>query len=177
MEAKAPGTVVAVSISSTGGVPKYPQESVTIGDLGVAGDYHSGPINRHRRDHRCRLRNQGLHQKTEPNSRQITLVAQEVLEEVSTQLGIKLKPGDLGENILVSGLDDLRQLRKGDRLMLGTDVVVEITAQNNPCNVLSVYHPAMVKETTGKRGVTAIVVRTGSVRPGDACMALDRTDI
>lgn len=178
MEAKAQGTVVAVSISSKGGVPKYPQKSLTIGDLGVEGDYHSGPINRHRRDHRCRLRNQGLHQKTEPNSRQVTLMAQEVLEEVNTQLGIMLKAGDLGENILVSGLDDLRQLRKGDRLMLGMDVVVEITGQNLPCNVLNVYHTALVKEiTVGKRGVTAIVVSTGSVRPGDVCMALGRSDI
>ena len=107
MEAKAQGAVVAVSISSDGGVPKYPQESVTIGDQGVEGDYHSGPINRHKKT-----------EPTEPNSRQITLVAQEVLEEVNTQLGIMLKAGDLGENILVSGLDDLRQLRKGDRLML-----------------------------------------------------------
>ena len=166
MEAKTQGTVVAVSISSNGGVPKYPQESVTIGDLGVEGDYHSGSINRHKKT-----------EPAEPNSRQITLVAQEVLEEVNTELGIMLKPGDLGENILVSGLDDLRQFRKGDRLMLGTDVVVEVTAQNNPCNVLSVYHPAIVKEMTGKRGVTAIVVRTGSVRPGDACMALGWSDI
>ncbi|MCL0044513.1 MOSC domain-containing protein [Dehalococcoidia bacterium] len=166
MEAKAQGTVVAVSMSPNGGVPKYPQASVTIGDLGVDGDYHSGPINRHKKT-----------EPPEPNSRQITLVAHEVLEEVNTQLGIMLKPGDLGENILVSGLDDLRQLRKGDRIMLGTDVVLEITAQNNPCNVLSVYHPAIVKKTTGRRGVTAIVLRTGSVRPGDPCMALGRSDI
>ena len=166
MQAKAQGTVVAVSMSSNGGVPKYPQESVTIGDLGIEGDYHSGPINRHKKT-----------EPTEPNSRQITLVAHEVLEQVNAQLGIMLKPGDLGENILVSGLDDLGQLRKGDRLMLGTDVVLEITGQNNPCNVLSVYHTAIVKETTGKRGVTAIVVCTGSVRPGDTCMALGRSDI
>ena len=164
MNAMVKGSVAAVCISSNGGVPKYPQKSVGIGEFGVEGDYHSGPINRHKKTGPA-----------EPNSRQITVVAQEVLEELNARLWTALRPGDFGENILVSGLGDLSQLGKGDRILLGTDVVLETTAQNNPCNVLSVYHPAIVKWTTGKRGVTAIVVATGRVRPGDTCIARGRT--
>ena len=165
MEFNAPGRVVAVCMSPNGGVPKYAQETVVIGNQGVEGDYHSGPFNRHKKTGPA-----------EPNSRQVTLVAQEVLEEMNARLGTELKPGDLGENVLVAGLGDLSQLVRGDRLQLGTDVVLEIRAQNSPCNVIGVYHPTLVEEITGKRGVSAIVLTTGSVRPGDACIAQDRSD-
>ena len=160
MEATVQGNVEAVCLSSTGGVPKYSHRSIAIGNDGVEGDYHSGPINRHKKSGPA-----------EPNTRQITLVAKEVLEELNARLGTELKPGDLGENILVSGLGDLSQFQIGDRLQLGSEVILEITAQNSPCNVLDVYHPTFVKEVNGKRGVTAIVVTIGRVQPGDACKA------
>lgn len=165
MEPNTQGHVVAVCMSPNGGVPKYSQEAIVIGRQGIEGDYHSGPINRHKKTGPA-----------EPNSRQVTLVAHEVLEELNARLHTELKPGDLGENILISGLGDLSHLRSGDRLQLGTDVVLEIKAQNKPCNVIRVYHPTLVEEITGKRGVSAIVLSIGSVRPGDACVALDRSD-
>ena len=158
MDARAAGRIVAVCLSPSGGVPKHSQESIFIGHQGVEGDYHSGPINRHKKT--------GA---PEPNSRQVTLVAQEVLEELNVSLSIELKPGDLGENILVVGLGDLSQLQKGDRLNVGADVILEISAQNNPCDVIRLYHPTLVEEITGKRGVSATVVATGVLRPGDAC--------
>ena len=165
MEVNAPGRVVAVCMSPTGGVPKYSQEAIVIGNQGVQGDYHSGPINRHKKTGPA-----------EPNSRQVTLVAQEVLDEMNARLDTELKPGDLGENILISGLGDLSLLVRGDRLQLGTEVVLEIRAQNNPCNVIRVYHPTLVEEINGKRGVSAIVLNPGSVKPGDVCLALNRSE-
>lgn len=158
METEATGRVVAVCASAEHGVPKYAQESVVIGLQGVKDDYHAGPINRHKKTG-----------DPEPNWRQVTLVAQEVLEELNTRLGTTLKPGDLGENILMAGLGDLSQLNKGTRLELGSDVVLEVTAQNRPCDTIRVYHPTLVEEITGKRGIAAVVVTPGSVRPGDAC--------
>ena len=165
MEAMAHGSVIAVCMSRTGGVPKHSQDSITIGNQGVEGDYHSGPINRHKKTG-----------PPEPNSRQITVVAQEVLEELNAGLGTELKPGDLGENVLVAGLGDLSQFQMGDRIQLGKDVVLEIRAQNKPCDVIRVYHPTLVEEISGKRGVSAIVLKPGRVRPGDVCVALDRAD-
>jgi MOSC domain-containing protein YiiM len=152
------GRVVAVCTSPAGGVPKYPQEHVAIGTLGAEGDYHAGPINRHKKTG-----------DPEPNRRQLTLVAEEVIEELNARLGIELKPGDLAENVLISGLGDLSHLEEGDRLALGLDVVVEVTAQNRPCSVIEVYHPRLVEELTGRRGVAAVVVSPGTVRPGDRC--------
>lgn len=152
------GRVVAVYLSARGGVPKEPQGSIPVGPQGVEGDYHAGAINKHKKKG-----------DPEPNWRQVTLLAQEILEELNGRLGIQLKPGDLGENILVAGLGDLAQLQKGDWLHVGSNVVLEVTAQNRPCDTIRVYHPTLVEEITGRRGVTTVVVNTGIVRPGDAC--------
>lgn len=163
METEATGRVVAVCASSERGVPKYAQESIVVGMQGVQDDYHSGPINRHKKTG-----------DPEPNWRQLTLIAQEVLEELNARLGTTLKPADLGENILLVGLGDLSQLSKGDQLAVGAEVVLEVTAQNRPCDTIRVYHSALVEEITGKRGVAAVVVTPGSVRPGDACRIVAR---
>jgi|TARA_B100001971_G_C18171047_1_gene527136 MOSC domain-containing protein YiiM len=48
-------------------------------------------------------------------------------------------------------------------------VVLEIMAQNRPCDIIRVHHPTLVEEIAGKRGVSAIVLSIGTVRPGDAC--------
>lgn len=160
METILQGHVAAVSLSPTGGVPKRPQEFVHIGPQGVEGDYHAGPINRHKKTG-----------DPEPNRRQITLVAQEVLEDLSRRLHIDLKAGDLGENLLLVGLGDLSQLQPGDQLVLEHGAVLEVTAQNRPCDTIRVYHPALVEEIAGRRGVTAVVLNPGLVRPGDACRA------
>ncbi len=155
------GRVIAVCSSPTSGVPKYPREFVVIGPQGVAGDFHAGPVNRHKKSG-----------EPEPNWRQLTLVAQEGLEELHSVLGISLGPGDLGENVLVAGLGDLSQLEKGDQLALGPEVIVEVTSQNRPCSTLRSYHPDIVEALTGKRGVTAVVVTTGTVRVDDPCRVL-----
>lgn len=152
------GRVVAVCMSPRGGVPKYVQEYIVVGPQGVEGDHHAGPINRHKKTG-----------EPEANWRQVTLIAREVIDELSTKLGIELKPGDLAENILVTGLGDLSQLQKGDRLRLGSDTVLEVTRQNRPCDTIRVFHPTLPEEITGRRGIAAVVVNTGTVRPGDAC--------
>lgn len=149
------GRVVAVCASPAGGVPKYPQLQVEVGPHGVVGDYHAGAFNRHKKKG-----------EPEPNRRQLTIVAQEVLDEVNLLLGIQLKPGDLAENVTVWGLGDLSDLQPGDRLRLGP-VLVEVTAQNQPCSTVAVYHPQLVKQLYGRRGVTAIVIEPGVLRPGD----------
>jgi MOSC domain-containing protein YiiM len=58
-------------------------------------------------------------------------------------------------------------------LTLGPEVILEVTAQNRPCDVIRVYHPTLVEEITGKRGVAAVVVSTGMVRPGDTCQVME----
>ncbi|MBI4198620.1 MAG: MOSC domain-containing protein [Chloroflexi bacterium] len=148
-------------MSPRGGVPKQPQGSILVGPQGVEDDYHSGPVNRHKKKG-----------EPEPNTRQVTLLAQEVLDGLNARLAILLKPGGLGENILVTGLGDLSELKVGDRLRLGPAVILEVSAQNRPCDSIRVYHPALPEAIAGRRGVTAVVVAGGRLRPGDACRVL-----
>ena len=70
------GEIVSVNISSKGGVPKYPQSEVYIDNYGISGDYHSGKFNKHKKNQ-------------ESNTRPITIVAFEVLEEINNLLSIK----------------------------------------------------------------------------------------
>ncbi len=151
------GTVVAVCLRPESGVPKYPQPEIAIGTHGVEGDFHSGPINKHKKSG-----------DPEPNTRHLTIVAQEALEAVNDQLQVELGPGSIGENVQVSGLGDLSNLKDGDILELGEKVVVRVTSQNAPCATLNVHHKEIIKAFLGRRGVTATVVETGALRPGDA---------
>ncbi|MBI4312881.1 MAG: MOSC domain-containing protein [Chloroflexi bacterium] len=151
------GTVVAVCLRPDTGVPKYPQREVVVGQLGIDGDFHAGPINKHKKTGPL-----------ESNRRQVTIVARESLDAVSKRLGIVLGPGALGENVLVGGLGDLSGLVEGDTLLVGGHVALRVTGQNRPCATLAVYHKDIVAAFTGIRGVTAVVVSPGVVKPGDS---------
>lgn len=149
-------SVVAVCLSDTGRVPKYPQTAITIGPYGVEGDYHAGPT---------RTNSKG---ESEPNLRQVTVVAAEAVEQAAASLSVDIPHGGLGENILVRGLGDLGELEPGQRIVFGSGVELEVTEQNNPCANLSVYHPRTPKELYGRRGVLTTVTTPGTLRPGDS---------
>lgn len=149
------GTVVAVCLNPNPGVPKHPQPGVTVTLDGIEGDFHAGPIARH------------AGRNLSPNQRQVSVVAQEAIEEVNRELDIAIPPGGFGENALVQGLGDLGELKAGDRLRFSSGVVLEVTGQNDPCKNLMVWHPQVPKHVYGKRGIVAIVQTPGVLKPGD----------
>lgn len=151
------GTIAAVCISAEGNVPKYPQTEVVVGEYGFIGDIHAGPTRISRRTGQPKF-----------NDRQVSFVAQEVLDTLNEKLGILLRPGDLGENVTTQGLGDLSNLMPGTRIIAG-DALFEVTEQNDPCKNLMRYHRLLVKESYGRRGILAIVVQGTDIplRPGD----------
>ena len=151
------GRVVALCISEVGNVPKYPHEMITVGEFGFVGDFHAG-----------KTRISRTTGQPKPNDRQVSLVAKEVLDNLSQELALELKPGDLGENITTEGLGNLADIPNGWSIKIGETVILEVTKQNDPCNNLSVYHRLMVKSSYGRRGLLATVVGgAGTVlRPG-----------
>lgn len=148
-------TVVAVCLSDKGGVPKYPQPYVTVGQYGVEGDYHSGAT---------RTNSRG---ETVANERQVSVVAVEAIEAAASALEVEIPHGGVGENVLVRGLGDLSELAPGERLVFGSGVELKVTGQNDPCANLCVYHAKVPKLLYGRRGVLATVEKTGTLRPGD----------
>jgi MOSC domain-containing protein YiiM len=151
------GTVVAVCLKPSGGVPKEPQEAVTVGAYGVEGDFHAGEQDK----------------RGDPNRRQVTVVGKEAIDAVNELLNVQIPPGGLGENVLVSGLGDLGDVRPGQRLRFSSGVELQVTEQNNPCKNLQVYHLQAPKHLYGRRGLLTVVVSTGRIAPGDSVYLLD----
>lgn len=98
---------------SQGGVPKLPVPSAEVTPLGLAGDrqndteHHGGP------------------------ERALCLYALERITVLQAE-GHPIFPGSTGENLTLAGLD-WAQVIPGTRLLLGDDVVVEITQYTLPC--------------------------------------------
>lgn len=156
MSLKARGTVVSVCLKAEGGVPKHAQPEVTVGPYGLEGDFHAGEVCRHGS------------RAGQANDRQVSVVAREAVAEAAAQLSIEVPPGGLAENILVSGLGDLSSLRPGQRLRFSSGAELRVTAQNNPCKNLMVWHRKLPKQLAGRRGVVCTVLAPGPLRPGDS---------
>jgi MOSC domain-containing protein YiiM len=149
------GTIVAVCLRKEKGLPKHPQSEVVVGEHGIEGDWHSGPM---------RTRSNG---EVVPNTRHVSLVAKEVFDDLNRELGTDIPQGGFGENILVEGMGDLSDIAEGDMLHFSSGVELKVTEQNDPCKNLMVYHNQIPKRSYGRRGVLAVVKTTGRLKPGD----------
>jgi MOSC domain-containing protein YiiM len=162
-----PATVIAVSQSPAHTMSKPNQaEILLVEGLGVDGDAHAGVTVKHR--------SRVARDPSQPNFRQVHLIHAELLAELR-EAGFEVAPGQMGENVMVSGLD-LLALPTGARLRLGPDAVIEVTGLRNPCGQLNGIQPGLMAATLGrdeagnlirKAGVMAIVVSGGPIRPGD----------
>ena len=163
-----PAKVLAVSCAPQHGFAKQPHGSLTlIAGQGVQGDAHRGETVQHlyklRKDPR------------QPNLCQVHLFAAEMLAELAGH-GYPLGPGEIGENVLTTGLA-LLGLPRGTVLHIGNDAVLEITGLRTPCLQIDRYRAGLQKylwgprDATGKRtcraGVMSIVRTGGKIGPGD----------
>jgi MOSC domain len=162
---------------------KTPQLSIRlIAGLGVEGDGHMGE----RVKHRSRAR----FDPTLPNLRQVHLIDSGYIALMAAR-GFTLTPGDIGENIVVAGLD-LITLPTGTRLTLGGGIgcgggaggggggagaVVVLTGLRNPCIQMERFMPGLMAASLDRwpdgslkrlTGVMSVVESGGDVRPGDA---------
>jgi MOSC domain-containing protein YiiM len=159
--------VEAVSTGDSHGIGKETEEVIRLVEgHGVEGDVHAGVTVKHR----------SRRKKTPeaPNLRQVHLIHRELHEELAGQ-GFELAPGEMGENVLTSGVE-LLELPTGTRLRLGREAVVEVTGLRNPCKQLNGLAPGLMKavldrdadgELVRKSGVMGVVLAGGEVRPGD----------
>ena len=130
-----------------------PQDSIEIYKYGVRGDYHSGKTN--------------FHAKKNNLDRQITIVSKETVDFINKNIGNKISAGSLGENILIHGFGDLSNVSNKHIMKIGTDVVLKINGQNQPCSTLNSIDKRVLKLIIGKRGLLATVESTGIIRKDD----------
>lgn len=144
---------------SDGGVPKRAIEEAELSPTGLIGDrqahpkIHGGP------------------------DRALCLYSLERIEELQRE-GHPVSPGSVGENITVHGLD-WSELKPGDRLALGDEVVIEITSYTNPCNSIAAsfikgeFRRISQKKHPGQSRLYARVIRTGRLRVGQEIRLLE----
>ena len=99
---------------SDGGVPKLPVARAMATEMGLEGD---------------RQRNLRFHGGPE---RALCLLSLEIILQLQRE-GHPIYPGSIGENVTLVGVD-FAALKPGDGLLLGDEVLVEITGYAQPCN-------------------------------------------
>ncbi len=133
---------------------------------GVLEDAHFGVTVKHR--------SRVARDPTQPNLRQVHLLHEELLTDVS-KIGLCVEPGQMGENITTRGID-LLALATGTKLRIGAIAVVEVTGLRNPCAQIENFHPGLLAAVLGraedgslvrKAGVMGIVLEGGLVQAGD----------
>lgn len=134
--------VTAVCISEKKGTRKHTVPEIEVRcHHGIVGDAHAGDWHR-----------------------QISLLATESVAKMQA-MGFQLNPGDFAENILTTGLE-LKTLPIGTRMQVG-ETELEVTQIGKEC-----HNDCEIKRQTGKcvmptEGIFAIVIKEGSIRPGD----------
>jgi MOSC domain-containing protein YiiM len=145
--------------TSAGGVPKLPVREAVVTELGLIGDDHNFP---------------DIHGGPE---RALCLFSLERILELQAQ-GHPIFPGAAGENVTIVGLE-WERLQPGDRLLLGNEVLIEITRYTTPCNSMEPsfldgnYARLSQKANPGYSRVYAKVLQTGRLTIGQPVRVLN----
>ncbi len=141
---KSAGTLLSLQICPGHRKPMQPvDEAEVLANLGLKGDMHALP----------------------DSSRQVLLIEKETLDD------FQLTPGLVKENITTQGVV-LRTLRRGAKLALGSEVILEVTQSCTPCKRMDEIRPGLRAEIAGKRGMLARVIRGGTIKRGDTIEVL-----
>lgn len=96
--------------------------------------------------------------------RQVSLLSYDKIEEFKA-LGVDVKDGDFGENLIVEGLD-LSKLPIGTKLGIN-QVMLEVTQIGKECHSGCAIAQAVGKCIMPTEGIFARVLRGGTVKIGD----------
>lgn len=96
----------------------------------------------------------------------------------AAEIGQEVRPGGVGENLTVSGVDCTGAVL-GERWRVG-EAVLQVRSSRTPCRVFAGFRgvPDLVKRfiAAGRPGAYLAVQRPGLVRAGDTVELLDRPD-
>lgn len=109
-----------------------------------------------------------------PN-RNINIMSYDTLLRLSQQ-GYKTNPGEMGEQIIIDGLD-FALLKSGDHLMLGDEAVVEVSFPRTSCRRLEQIQNQVDPSDDYDLGIFVRVVASGKVSVGDRVMAVKNPEL
>ena len=134
------GTITNLHIARVKGTPSHPvQEATAISGLGLEGDRSA----------------------YEGNTRQVLFIDKSVLDELG------LEPGQVKENITVTGLD-LSQTKAGQVFTIGDEVTMELVGDCEACGKMDALALGLQDKINGKRGMLAKVINGGAIKVGDS---------
>jgi MOSC domain-containing protein YiiM len=96
--------------------------------------------------------------------RQLNVMRAETVGQLAAE-GFRTAPGELGEQLVLAGLEEAA-LAPGARLLLGETAVIEVTSPRTPCERFSHIQGKPISAADGRLGVMARVVRGGEIRVG-----------
>lgn len=99
--------------------------------------------------------------------RQVSLLSYEKIEEFKA-LGVDVKDGDFGENLIVEGID-LAKLPIGTKITIN-QVLLEVTQIGKECHTGCAIAQAVGKCIMPTEGIFARVLKGGIVKSGDKVM-------
>mgnify|MGYP002404001939 CR=1 FL=1 len=149
-----PGEVIAIHIASAASEPMQELQSATaFANSGLDGDRYRNGV--------------GFYSQvpTDPGARELTLIAEEALAEVTTETGIQIPLHEHRRNITTRGIDVDALLGKQFRI---GNVICEGVRACPPCNHLDeLTGKPLLKPLAHRGGLRARIVTGGEVRVGD----------
>ena len=102
--------------------------------------------------------------------RQVSFMATESIQKM-IDLGLKVGPGDFGENLTTEGID-LVSLPVGTEVKVGPEVVLEVTQIGKECHTKCAIYYQAGRCIMPEEGVFAREVHGGTVKTGDEIKAI-----
>lgn len=147
------GVVLAVCVGDSRTTPKKEVPSAVLKeDFGIIGDVHAG------KDHK-----------------QVSLLSLTSWEKNKDE-GYELNYGDLFENIIFEGLDDLYHYPVGTIIKIGSETVLSITQIGKDHDVDIEVRGQKVRSIMPKEGIFTRVVKGGTIQAGDIIEVVAKDD-
>lgn len=138
------GTILAVCVSDKKGVSKKPVvEGVIKEKYGIIGDAHAGS----------------------DSLRQVSLLDKTSIDKMKN-MGIELKDGDFGENIVTEDIN-LLSLPIGSRLATESGVILEVTQIGKECHDRCAIYQQVGTCIMPTEGIFTRVIKGGVFKKGD----------
>lgn len=103
-------------------------------------------------------------------ARQLNIMSRETLDELAAE-GFQTAPGQMGEQIVVSGLD-VNSLPEGTQIQIGA-AVVEVYKPRTGCDRFEAIQGLPRSQAVNRLGVIAGVIKSGTINVGDAVAVVD----
>ncbi len=107
--------------------------------------------------------------------RQLNVMAAETLAQLGAE-GYRAAPGQMGEQLVVAGLD-VNRLAAGTRLRLGDAAVIEVLKPRTGCERLRQIQGCTPAQVAGRLGVMALVLTGGTIHVGDSVTPIELDEV